>query len=277
MNTAFDRANDTEFITAGTSTGVEDMPSSVLTPKSGENKPFSLKVSQLPFESTTESKLLTTLDLGTMISSIFKKVFKDFDGCQLVLDQAQNRWKASLYFCENVNARTEGAVTNIIRTSSKADATAGKTGMTTRLENVAQINRNVHYRLTEETTDVLTKYYMHFEKKKKDKKDKTGKVDFTNFTQEQTDTTQYGYGNTVIYVVVNGVDVVEILKDIYGSKNEEDHWVDYSVTAIRPVTQFQPTTPNLLMSIQRIDCEIVKDLYAKIAGVPSYGRLSIIR
>lgn len=270
--TAYDRAHDPAFNPAGVSAGVDEMPSGVLTQKLGtENKPFELRVSPVPFESTTEAKLLTTLDLGAMINALFKKVFKDYDGCTLVLDPNQNRWKARLFFRENVNVSTDGAVKNIIPLSTKADRSNGRPSIGQRLESVSMITSNVHYKLSTETTDVLTKYYMPWEKNGK------GEVNWKFFLSEQSEQIQYGVGGTAIYVCVSGVDVVELLKSIYGAKNEEDHWVDYSVTAIRPVTQFQPSTPNLLLSIQRIDCEYVKDLYQKIAGVPTYGRIPIIR
>lgn len=271
-NTAYDRAHDPQFNPAGASVGTPELPSGVISKKLKEGETeFKIKTSPIAFDSTTDAKLMTTLDVGTLINALFRKVFKDYEGCQIVLDPAQNRWKANLFFRKNANASTENAVENIIPLSSKAEAANGKPSIGRRIESISMLTSNISYKLTDATTDVLSMYYMPWEKNKK------GEPNWKVLATEQQEPIAYGYNGSNIYVRIANLDVILLLKSIYGEKNELDHWVDYSITPIRPVTQFQSNTPNLLLSVQRVDCEVVKELYAKIAGAPVQGTLAIIR
>lgn len=268
---AYERAQ--EFNTSKTTTNnAGNRPSGILSKAVGDNEPYSLNVTPIAFDVTTESKLVTTLDLAANVNAVFRKVFRDYDGCNIVLDPNQNRWKAVLYFRENVNIGTEGAVANITPLASKVQGSDGKPSIGRRLEGITLLQSNIHYSLTKETTDVLQKYYLPWEKEPK-----SGFVNWKRFLTEQSDPSPYGYSSAAIYVCVSGIDVVELLKDIYGNKNEEDHWVDYSITAIRPITQYQVGSTNLLLGIQRIDCDEVKNLYSKIGAIQPHGAIPIIR
>lgn len=266
MSTGYERAH--EFNVTTNTKG--EKPSGILSKAVGD-EPFSLRVTPIPFDTTTESKLVTTMDIASNINALFRRVFRDYDGCNLTLDANQNRWKATLFFRENVNISNEKAVPNISPLSSRVVSNDGKPTIGRRLEGITMLQSNIHYALTKETTDVLQKYYMPWEKHPKNG------VNWKAFLTEQSDPAPYGYNSSAIYVCVSGVDVTEILKDIYGNKNEKDHWVDYSIIAIRPITQHQAGSTNLLLGIQRIDCEDVKDLYAKIGAIQPYGTLPIIR
>lgn len=264
-----DRVNDPAFNTVGVTTqDMTNQPGGVISKKKDT---FSITVSPIAFEVTTGTKLLTTIDLGNLINAVFKKVYRDYDGCTLILDTFSARWKANLFFRENINASAEGTVPNIIPINTRPNSMEKPT-TAQRFANVTALCSNLHYNITPETTESLTKYYMPWEKNSK-----TGLVDFKKFTTEQQEQMTYGYNNSACYVCIGGIDVVEILKDIFGAKNDEDHWVDYSITSIRPITQFMQNTPNMLLSIQQLDTEDVKNLFSKIGAIPTVGRIPIIR
>lgn len=270
-NSALERAHNQEFNERGV-TDNTNRPKGILskTTQNGEQL-AELKVTPIPFESTVGAKLITTLDLGLIINSVFKKVFRDYDGCTLVYDQGAFRWKAALYFRENVNVGTEGAVANIVPVGSVNKNSNTRLTTSERISNMNRINANVHYSLTKETTDVLGKYLLPYEKGKKE-------INWGARTSEQREKQSMYYNNSAIYVVVHGIDVIELLKEIYGRENEEGHLVDYNISSVRSIPQFQSDIVNMLLSVQRLDMKMVEELYTKLGAIPSaFGRLPIIR
>lgn len=271
-NTAYDRAHDPQFNPTGASVGTSELPSGVISKKIKEDETkFELKTSPIEFDSTTDARLMTTLDLGTLINALFRKVFRDYEGCELVYDTVMSRWKANLFFRKNANSSTDNTVENIIPLSSKAAAGGNKPSIGDRIESISHLSSNVSYKLTKATTDILSEFYLPWEKMK------NGEPNWKMVTSEAQEPIAFGYKGINIYVRISNLDVISMLKKIYGEKNELDHWVDYSIMNIRPITQFQPDTPNLLVSVQRADCEIIKELVGRIAGAPVQGVLPIIR
>lgn len=230
---------------------------------------YRIKVKPIAFESTIDATSLTTIDIASQINAMFRGVYRDYEGCTLSLDTFTNRWKATIYFCENANATKEGTVANIEPLSSKAKSNAS---MEQRIGSVSSLLSNVHYKLTKETEESLSKYFMPHEKNKK-----TGQPNWRVLMGETREQVGYGYNNSAIYVIVNGLDVLSLLKDIYGWQNEEGHNVDYWLQAVRPITQYIQSTPNMLFTLQRVDCMKVEAMLSKIGAVPAMGRLQIIK
>lgn len=269
QKSAYQRAQETKVNTVEGNT-----PSSYMG-KSRKDDTAEVTVTPIPFDSTTEARLTTTIELSSLVNTVFNKVFRDYYGCILVLDPVTNRWKADLYFSENANASEEAAIKNLEPIAAKFGNGVGANGarrtMGSMAEGFTARTSNIHYELSTVTKEALTKYYMPWELKK-------GEPNWKKIVTEQYEQANYGYNSSTIYICVHGVDIVKILTDIYGNKNEENHYVDYAVTAIRPLSQIQPNSnSNMLLNVQRIDQFHVEELCRKIGAIPSHGRLPIIR
>lgn len=266
QKTAYERAQELKV-----NTGVGHTPSGYMNKKGDK---YAIESDPISFESTTEARLTTTLELAALINALFNKVYRDYYGCNIMLDQNQNRWKADLYFCENANAATENTVKNLEPIAAKLstfapDGTRATIG--SKVSAFTARSANIHYDLSKETRESLSKFYMPYEFNRK------GEIEWKRFTFEQKEQANYGYNASTIYICVRGVDVVKLLSQIYGNKNEDNHYVDYAVTSIRPLAQIQPNNSNMLLNIQRIDQYHVEELCKKIGAIPSVGRLPIIR
>lgn len=267
QKSAYQRAQELK-VNTGT---IGETPSGYMNKKDDR---YSIDNDPIPFDSTTDARLTTTLDLASLINALFNKVYRDYVGCNIYLDQAQNRWKASLYFCENANASAEDAVKNLEPISSKFNnfnTDGSRTTIGAKVEGFTARSANIHYDLSQATKDSLSKFYMPWEFNRK------GEIEWRKVTTEQQEQANYGYSASSIYINVSGVDVVKLLMAIYGNKNESNHYVDYAVTAIRPLSQMQSNNSNMLLNIQRIDQYHVEELCRKIGAIPSSGRLPIIR
>lgn len=149
---------------------------------------YSLAVEESEFGKTNESELLTTVQLGEIINSMFRPFFKDYAGCLIKLttksfimnnamgmngviavnDVATHQpgivnipsWEVELYFQQNCNLGrcVDGAFSNI-RSITSNDATK-QSSLAQRIANLntsAKFAKN--FTLTDETKDMLAEFF----------------------------------------------------------------------------------------------------------------------
>lgn len=208
--------------------------------------------------------------------------------------------EVDLYFTKgaSVNVCTAGAIDNVIDNSKLT-----KDGKRDHAAQIAFINEqnNPTNRLTinEATRDMLDPFYMPYYRRKTDKTatvtdpatgdklKKTVQVMRPNYDSAlvygvSESSSQFNYiGNRTDYVKVTCLDLNLLLRYVYGTKNEEDHPVDYNVRIVRPLINYGNMPSNVLcavLEISRLDCVVIKNLLTNLGMMQSvYGGLPIIR
>lgn len=278
-NNAADRANETR--TAGTGN------------KGGEQRQKARIIPDpIPFPSTNNTAMMTIVDLGNEINKLFKPIFRDYYGCNIVMTNPvmygglnDGRFQVELHFKEGANASTADAIPNLQNIMKSVQTTPGahrSIGERMQLVN-ARAMPNKNYILTDYTKDIIENYIMPWHK---DRNKKDGKLKWENFSWEITEP---GYAPTSysIYLKVVGLDLIAILRDIWGEKNDKGNYVDYQVEYIRPLpamygqgTFFQPQSPtfmNNLVNISQLDTSEVQKLANKVGMAGALNQIPVIR
>lgn len=266
--------------------------------ESKESKPVkaTLKLAPISFDDTTKSKILTNFDLCRLVNSAFNKAFRDFIGSTLWYDSVQARFKIDITFRENGNAGAgEGLLPNLIAVGGKLDnnSTPAKNPIAT-AQAISGMRSGGVYKLTKETQEILSNYYMPFEKA--DKKNDMPLWNQGFIIEAATDVT-WGYSSAAGYnygvtETVRRLDLIMLLREIWDNKNDEDHRVDYAVSVIRsiPMANNQDNRkvlgagdPNYvpimsaLMQVNQLDTVECEKLCNTIGMVPAYNGIYLIR
>ena len=219
------------------------------------------------------------------------------------------RFEVELYFQSGANngRASEGAYKNIVErgreytegktASSRSDALAAS---------IARINSRSNpgknFTLSRETKDMLEKFYLPFYKKNQEvevertitdpktgndkvvkEKYKVAKPDYEGrLIYEITDSPMSNPNLYGVYVKVTNLDLITILRQIWGETNEDGHPVDYEVRAIRPLSTYggnmMPNNAfNALLQINRLDCVEVNKLSKSLGMMTMIGNLPINR
>ena len=272
-----------------------------------------LNVSPIQFTSTVDGQLIPSVQLEEVINATFRPVFRDYVGCNIVYTTVnlpvpnavgpngfvaynQNkpmgfttipRFEVNLYFQTGANAGrcAEGAISNVRPFASKAASS-----MAARIEAINKrsiLGKNLT--LTDDTKDMLDEFFLAPYRENATVVDPTDpdrkrKIHANvpkwdkGLIYEVTDGgTVMGNFNT-LYLKVTNLDLIAILKKIYGSKNELGHQVDYEVRGIKPISYSpNPAESTLLLMINRLDCSNVAELSRSLGMMTMINGLPINR
>lgn len=264
--------------------------------KDGKPIKARLKTAPIPFDDTTKCKILTNFDICRLVNSMFNKTFRDYIGCTLWYDAAQARFKVDITFRENGNAGAgEGLLPNLEAVNGKLtkDSTPATSPIAT-AQAISGMKSGGVYKLTQNTQEALSWYYMPFEKQ-----DKKNDCPFWNngYIIEAAADTGWGYTanagfNYGVTETVRRLDLILLLREIWGTKNDEEHHVDYAVSVIRniPMSAGQDNRRVLgagnpsyvpimsaLMQVNQLDTVECEKLCNSIGMVPAYNGIYLIR
>lgn len=228
-------------------------------------QPVTLRVEEPEeFDGLIKSKIITSIELAKKINSLFRPTFSDFEGCTLMPDQS-GMFQVSLYFKDKGNpgpAQIKNISSIMVNTNGKSDVMA-------RITNMNRINSSKKYDLTEQTKQALTEFMFN------------GVINYNknsvNWGQCVTEASENAYNGYSIFVRVANLDIMKIIKKIYGNKINGSN-VEYQMSIIRP-TNGQINTPNanFLINISQLNTKQVEKLCYEIGMVPVQGNLPIIR
>lgn len=288
-------------------------PTAVVT---STGKTTGIDVTPVDFPSTLDCQLMTTIQLGNLINGLFRPLFRDYVGCNVhqvnitatipnavgpnglvpanqppVGNVVIPRYEAELYFQQGANTQAvEGAIANI-----KAVGTTDSRKKNDLMARINSINSRAipgkNITLTDETREMLDEFFLYpYRKiitvKKQDDSGKTvhEKVSVPAYDEkliyEVTDAGQTSPMNYGAYLKVTNLDVIALLRKIYGSKNELGHSVDYELRAIRPIQNYgmmPSNTINSLLQLSRLDCSKVDEMYKTLGMMSVVSGLPINR
>lgn len=269
-----------------------------------------LDAEPLEFKSTVDSTLITASQLGTIVNSLFRPVFRDYVGCILNLATLNMpvpnamgangfvggyhqvayvnvpRFEVELYFQPNaaVGKCAENAYKNIEQIGTQEN---NKVSMAARILAMNQQNKvGKNLTLTQETKDILSEFFLpqYCENVNvPDPENPKKKISILypkyekGLVYEHTDNGGMvpGMLNT-IYLKVTNVDVLKILAKVYGTRNELGHQVEYDLRSLNPYASYVSNN-DLLLKLDRVDCEEVKQMTQKLGVMQMTPGLPINR
>lgn len=234
------------------------------------------------FDETMKVKLLSSIDLCTMINSLFIPIFKDYYGCTVEGDPARpSDLMMSLYFCKGYNKKAGGgAIYNLIPVGSKKESTS----IQEKINFINNTNKpSKLYKLSSETQDILMKYVFPHDKVRVGGKNGEPIVEklanrrtINDYLVETTESNAYGYGYNVVDVI-RGLNPLTAITEYYGVKNPEGDPVQYELKRINPIADANVAPVgnnprNFLMAISQLNMPRTEQLW-KNSGY-SYSMLN---
>lgn len=218
-----------------------------------------LVVEPSEFDGLLKSKLTTTLALSRQVNALFRPVFSDFEG-SIVTPNQFGQLDVTLFFKDKGNAM-DGQIKSLVPVTETV--TGG--GAIDRIMRMNLRNSAKSYDFSEETKEVLSDFiYTRGNSNPK----------WKEHIYEQTEQNYNGY---TIYVKVLGIDIVRVLKKIYGNK-VNGSFIDYNVSIIKPIgVDNSGANQNYLVNIQQLDSKQVEKLANEIGIIPVSGSIQMVR
>jgi len=221
-----------------------------------------LVIEKVPFTGTTISKITTTMDVASMVNSLFKDIFFDYEGSVLSPNPHNGMMDLSLFFRDKGENRDNSRFKNIVdNTSISREAKPFD-----RIRSLNIRNSNKIYTVTDETKKILTPY-MNTNYRKPN----------VNWNQVVTEEIEPTYtGRHQVFVRVSGLSINSILKDVYGDTSESGSRIDYEIRLLRPLSMVEGHG-NFLINITQLDVKDVENLYRKIGMIPIHGSIQMVK
>jgi hypothetical protein len=223
-----------------------------------EYVPMRIEVETIPFDGLLKSKLTTTIEMAKLINAIFKGTIVDYEGC-IVAPDVHGQLQVALYFKDKGNAGKD----MIKAVSPVAKMGRGATGIE-RIQNINARYSSKKYDLTKDIKEILSEFIYA----------KNGNINWNQHVFEQS---EQSYNSYQVYVKVIGLDLLKLIKKIYGGKVDK-HRVDYNVSIVRPVgLDMNGFSQNFLVNIQQLDSREVENLANSLGLLPVQGSINMVR
>ena len=232
-------------------------------------KEYSIEIEKRDFDGVQKSQLTTLLDLGKIVSSIFRPVFSDYEGC--FLNVAPNgAIMCELYF--KYTGTTESDKYNAL--ARKSDMVKGTNNPMDMINVLNNRNSSKQFVLTQPAKDILSDFLYGYVANGGNinwEKDKHGIV------VERTQRTNQMYNSYVSYVQINHIDITKILRKCYGNRDGETRF-EYSISPVRELPSYDGRLRNMLINITQVSSKEVEKLAEKLGGfAPTKDSIPMIR
>lgn len=226
-----------------------------------KREPLSLNIDPLEFDGVMKSKLTTTISLAKVVNQLFRPVFTDYEGCIIAPDQF-GQLQAALYFKDKGHVRNQDEIKTLIPVTERVQ---GSSAMD-RVMRMNLRNSSKSYDVSNETKEILSEFIYTRGNAK------------VNWGQHIVEQTERGYNGYSIYVKVVGIDIVRLVRKLYGGKIDGAR-IDYNVSIIKPIGMDMSggMNQNYLINIQQLDSREVERLASEIGVVPVQGNIPMVR
>lgn len=224
-------------------------------------EPMVLDVEQQEFDGLLKTKLTTTTDVAKMVNRLFKPVFSDWEGC-LILPNNAGGFDTFLYFKEN-GVKDPNKLTAL---EHVVQANTNNLTMSQRIQNLNLRYKNKTYELSRDAKDILKEFMPQ---------EKNGKVKWNNFVVEKTQQEYNGYS---VHVQITGVDIMKIIRKIYGAQVDGKR-TDYTMKVERGigVVNQQGFFANYLVTIMQLDVREVEKIAQSVGMIPLAGNIPMVK
>ena len=226
-----------------------------------------VEMDPVDFTANVKSKLMTTFALGEkVISPLFRSVFSDYEGCTIKVEMG--RLTAELFFNEaKPHDDDKYRAIQLIGGSDK-----GNNG--SMFEKIQRLNNSFKpnkYELTEDAKALLIDFMPRNMINKN-----SNTLNWSANLSEVCENVSYNIGAQHIYVKLSNVDIISILRTVYGNK-EDDSYVEYDINIVKPVGTTNSSYPNMLVNIARLNVNETKKIASDIGIQPALNQVFMLR
>ena len=246
-------------------------------------KPLQLNVTEPErFDAIAATLQTTTQKIAKRINKLFSTAFVDYHGSVVYCTSGNGNTSNSYQFMVElhfkpvaVGAETNGRV-RAIKPIQEAAATNGD--IVAGIKNIyGQFNTSARFALPEEAAQILSEFMLPGINNGNNV-DPMKPSTYNGVKFEYFDTPMYG--QTPVMVKINGLDLIKIIRKIYGTKNSAGNNVDYGVIPYGPVNpnmnQMVQNAANWRVMLLQIDANKTWDFAAEMGYIPSGSGSSVV-
>lgn len=244
-----------------------------------ENEKYEVEVTKLPFTSWSNRMRTDTVELATLVSSIFKNIFHDYIGCRIEFtgrDQNGNDYfNTNLVFRDNPAPVPDDIIKSTVNLVNRGSGDLEtKEGRFNYLEMVSTFNHRSEgkiFTLTDEAKKILLEFMSNVNGKPVTMKN----IDkFIELTTESANNPLISGNAEIISVIVKNVNLNAIIKKLYGdtmvisSKKNNDGNYEINCGKCQYKLEwngFKANTNNResIITINQYSIELAKDINIK--------------
>lgn len=187
------------------------------------------------FEGTYANKLLTTEQLSSIINSLFRGAYLDYEGCSIAIDPNNNNAIAiELAFRPGVQFELNSSLGATVMAIDELNVEAkDKRNVVERAQIMSNRLRSKNmFTLSKEAKDGLIDYMYIM-----NRNEKVDNFFAARYYERQM---QQMYNRPqIVYAMVRGIDINKIISMVYGNADDNGEPVIYSIVPLRPIM-----TPN---------------------------------
>lgn len=243
-------------------------------------KPLQLDVkTPEKFEKLAASTLVTTQKLAKRINKLFSTAFVDYHG-SVVYNTSGNgnvapyqQFVVELHF-KPLTAGSVSAGDDRVRAFKPISEVKGN-DIVSGIQNIFNsLNTSARFQMTEDAAQILSEFMLPGTNI-----DPWKPSSYDHLKGEYQDNVLYG--QSPVMVKITGLDLVALIRKIYGNKNESDKRVEYGVLPYGPVTpnmnnQMVQSAANWRVLIMQIDKDKTYDLASEFGIIPAGNGGSIV-
>lgn len=217
-----------------------------------------LTVEPIKFNNTTEGQLTTSASICSLVNSLFSKICHDYKG-SIIVPNGTGQLSLTLFFTDNGQVVGDSKFKNLVN----INAPNPNENRVDRMNRYMSSYRNRTYDLSDDTKDLLDEFMIK-PANARNQKFNWNRHDINNAPVKETiNAVNGGFGNQIV-VSVDGIDVMKVLKKIYGKKNAAGNYVEYQINIIKPIGIMVGNNANLLLSINRLDVKELEKICTKL-------------
>lgn len=224
-----------------------------------KREPLNLTIEPVEFDGLLKTKFTTTVELAKTVNEMFRPVFSDYEGC-LILPNQMGGFDTIVYFCDKgIQDERLKALRPVVQ--------QGNLNISQRINNLNRRYQNKTYELTEDCKDIFSEFMV--------KERNSNKVRWNQLVVEKAEN---NYNSCTIHVQLNGIDIMKILKKIYGSTVKGNR-TDYSMKLERGigVVNGAGLFANYLVSILQLDTKEVERVAQSVGMVPLADTIPMVK
>lgn len=218
-----------------------------------EQKKVTIEVADHPkFEGDMKTNIVSSIDLASIVSSLFAPAFSDYYGCKICINDghanpsiAQSMPYGTLYvdlYFKDQGEAVGDSIKNIKLRGAKDDSDRSDLGA--RFMRVNGAGNGRVYQVTKQTYEALEEFM------------RSGNRTHWNMHTQEMPASMSTYGKDEAVVCISGLDLNKIITKIYGKKTEEGIY-EYIAT---PSTMIPNRNQEFILQICQLDLAAVRNL-----------------
>ena len=238
------------------------------------NKPLRIDVdTPEKFEELAATSLTTTQKLAKRINKLFSSVFVDYHGSIVYCTAGNGNTNPNQQFMVELHFKPVaiGSVDTDDRVRAFApieEQSQNNVDLVAKLQSIyGSLNTSERFKLTSEGAQILSEFMLPGTNVNPWKPET-----YAQFKSEYQENQLYG--QSPVMVKISGLDLIRLIKKIYGFKNSNGKKVDYGVIPYGPITpninnQMMQSAANWRVMIMQIDAEKTLDLASEFGIIPA--------